>query len=187
MLKAKAYFYSFLLIALTAACGVETDSSAPEVSATPFFKLEAYFDREIARMDSLQPTLQKMVTVDGASEEQRIESTDYQKEFQIFRRSDINRPSWIDKYQVDSLRENGGVQIVNYTALDTSLNTRLLRVSYRNNEVEEIQIRNRSKSAIASTEQDLWYRPGRSYRIESRQKTIGSDPREVLIDVEIRK
>jgi hypothetical protein len=70
--------------------------------------------------------------------------------------------------------------------LDTSLNTRLLQVRFRTGKVvDEIEIRNRAKSAIASTEQHLWYRPGQSYRIESKQKTMGTDAREVMIDVEI--
>lgn len=184
MFKAKA-FYSLLLLALTA-CGVENENTGTEVSATPFFKLESYFSQEIVRLDSLQPVLQKTVVVDGQSEEKRVESTDFEKELQIFRRSDINRPAWVDKYQVDSILENGSLTEVHYMALDTSLNTRLLKVRFSNGGVEEIQIQNRARSAIASTEQNLQYRPDRSYRIESKQKTIGSDARKISIDVEIR-
>lgn len=183
MFKAKA-FYALLFLALIA-CGVENENADTAVSATPFFKLENYFDQEIARLDSLQPELQKNVVVDGQSEEKRIKSTNFKDELQIFRRSDINRPSWVDKYQVDSIRENGSLMAVRYTALDTSLNTRLLNVRFLNGNVEEIEIQNRARSAIASTEQNLQYRPDRSYRIESKQKTIGSDTREILIDVEI--
>lgn len=183
MIRAKA-FYLLLLLAFTA-CGVETDNSDPAVNAYPFFKLEAYFDQEIARLDSLQPSLQKEVTVDGASEEQRIEVTNFEQELQIFRRSDINRPSWFDKYQIDSIRQSGQLEAVRYTAIDTSLNTRLLQVNFQEGKVDAIEIRNRAKSAIARTDQHLWYRPGQSYRIESKQKTMGTDAREVKINVEI--
>lgn len=185
MFKAKAY-YILLCLALTA-CGTENAVSDQTVSATSFFKLEAYFNQEIARLDSIQPVLKKKVMLDGQTEEKRIESTDFEQELQIFRRSDINRPSWSDKYQIDSIQKNGNLQTIRYTAIDTSLNTRLLRVSFMDGEVDEIEIRNQSRSAIASTEQDLLYRPGRNYQIRSKQKTIGADERQVTIEVEIVK
>lgn len=183
MSKAKAY-YSLLLLLLTA-CGQPTGNADQSANATPFFKLESYFDREITRMDSLHPVLLKKVTINGKTEEQRIEATHFEDELQVFRRSDINRPSWSDKYQIDSLLEADRLTAVRYTALDTSLNTRLLQISYQDGKVAEIEIRNKTRSAIASTEQHLFYRPDQSYRIESRQKTMGSEPKELMINVEI--
>lgn len=173
------------LLLLFAACSADRTSAETADDLTPFFKLESYFDKEIARLDSLQPVLQKTVTLDDKAEEQRFVETDFEDELRIFRRSDINRPAWSDKYQIDSLRANGQLQSVRYTALDSSLNTRFLRVDYQQDTIVEIRVKNRTHSAIADTEQHLRYQPGKSYQIESKQKTVGSEIRKVLIEVKI--
>lgn len=177
----------FLLLLLFVACKLDNIGSDSGVAPTPFFDLEAYFDQEIARLDSLQPKLEKTASIDGEVEKKRIEETDFEQELRVFRRSGINRPSWADKYQIDSIQEEGVLKKIQYTVLDTSLYTRLLSISFQDELVDSIRIQNRANSAIARTEQNLLYLPGRSYRIESVQKTIGAEERKVIVEVEIKK
>lgn len=83
---------------------------------------------------------------------------------------------------VDSTLQDGDLTALAYTAIDTTLVTRLLEVSFESGKVSSIHIKNRSHSAIAHTDQELQYFPGERYRIVSTQKTIGSTPKTVQVE-----
>lgn len=148
----------------------------------PFFDVKTYFEEQIAKMKSVQPSILKKVTIGDQTEEKTISDIDFEKELKIFQDSDINRPTWLDKYTIDSIFEQGTLAAVAYTAIDTSLNTRFLKVSFLGQEVDTVRIRNQTHSPIADTRQDLQYCPNRSYAIYSTQKTIGRDARHISIE-----
>jgi len=174
----------FIFLFFLMACGVDQPTQEIKV-ATPFFDLEAYFSQQIKHLNEEQPKIVKKVRIGENTEEKAISKVDFEKELQIFRRSDINRPAWADKYAIDSTFTSGKLQAIQYTAKDTSLTTRLLYVGFQEGAVDAIRINNRTYSAIASTEQNLLYRAEAGYRIESIQETIGSDAKQVLIEVEL--
>ena len=160
------------------------DQPAQETNiATPFFDLKAYFNQQVEHLQEEQPKIIKKVRIGESTEENALSEVDFEKELQIFQRSDINRPAWADKYEIDSTFASGKLQSIQYTAKDTSLTTRLLYIGFQEGDVNAIRVNNRTYSAIASTEQNLLYQAASGYRIESIQKTIGSDSKKVWIDV----
>lgn len=147
-----------------------------------FFDIEAYFQQQMDSLNEATTRLNKKVTIEEQTEEREFQDIDYTKELQIFKSSHINRPAWSDKYRVDSTMRSGELVALSYTALDTSLNTRLIDLQFGQGQVKRVQIRNKDKSMIAATEQNLLYIPGKNYRISSSQKTVGSAARRVLIE-----
>lgn len=169
----------WLLVLCLVGCQPDIETADRQRS---FFDLEAYFQQQIDSLNAAQPSLRKSATIGERKEEKELRELDYTEELQIFQQSHINRPAWSDKYQVDSTIRNGQLNAITYTALDTSLNTRSIIIDFAQGRVSRIQIENRSQSMIADTEQQLQYIPGSSYRIFSSQQTVGSTPRQVLIE-----
>lgn len=175
----------FFLLLVMACGGVDNADATSKNLTKPFFDLKGYFDEQIGALSNTKPSLVKKVTIGDQVEEKIIEQTDFSQELQVFQRSDINRPTWLDKYQVDSTFREKQLTAVQYTALDTTLNTRLLKVYFEQGKVDSIRIRNQTHSLVADTQQDLFYCPGRNYHILSTQKTIGGKPHYVAIEVDI--
>lgn len=168
---------------LLAACQPQRTSSGDE--PTPFFDLLAYIDAEAEALNEQQPKVRKRVVVQGQEETQVLSEVDFSEELKVFRRSDINRKAWIDKYQADSTFEQGQLVQARYVAIDSSLKTRWLEVQYNEEgEVQAVLIRNRSKSPVVNVRQDLSYRPGKGYRLVTAQSTALSREQEVVVEVE---
>lgn len=174
-------YLGLLSIFYLLACNAPASSEAG-VRIQPFFDLKGYFDQQIEQLNADQPALTKHVHIGDQEEEKTVDGIDFSQELQIFSRSDINRPAWSDKYQIDSTVQAGALMALSYTAIDTSLVTRLLEIEFAAGTVSSIHIVNRSQSAIANTDQDLQYHPGERYQIISTQKTIGSSPKTVRIE-----
>ncbi|MEZ4994567.1 MAG: hypothetical protein R2824_29365 [Saprospiraceae bacterium] len=175
------YFSLFFLLTLLWACNPASSSSGGMKKDT-FFDLEGYFKGQVAQLSADQPGIRKKVRIGDQEEEKEVDGIDFSQELQIFSRSDINRPAWSDKYRVDSIMQGRQLAALSYTAIDTSLVTRLLEISFQSGKVTAIHILNRSHSAIAHTEQDLQYLPRERYQIVSTQKTIGSSPKTVSVE-----
>lgn len=169
------------LFVVLLACNPATPSGEAVVQQ-PFFDLAAYFEQQVEQLNANSPKLKKKVRIGEQQEEKEVDGIDFTQELQIFSRSDINRPAWSDKYRIDSTLQNGQLKELSYTAIDTSLVTRLMKIEFEAGIVSAIHIKNRSHSAIARTEQDLQYQPGESYQILSTQKTIGAQPKTVQIE-----
>lgn len=165
-------------------CGCYRSELKESLSVDPFFDLKGYMESQIDSLREQQDPVEKTITLGDKSETHRFSDFDYDRELTIFLQSDINKPAWFDKYRIDSVQQNGRLQAVTYTALDTSLRTRELRVELDGPAVERIYLRNRTKTVLSSGDQELWYEPGRGYRIATLQKSLASDPLESVIEVE---
>jgi len=172
-----------IILLAAAAC---SDSNSPKKAALPeaFFDLKGYIQGEARRLSETQPNVVKRISIDGREEEKAFDSLDYQKELDIFSRSDINKTAWLDKYQVDSTFRDGQLAQTTYTSKDKSLKTRLLEVQFANGKVSEIHIQNQTESIVADVGQEMWYRPGKGYRLESGQSTALTKEKKVTVEVE---
>jgi hypothetical protein len=179
------YRYAFMLLAglsILAAC-----AKAGEKGAAPktFFDLSAYMQQEMQRLDRQQPNATKRIRLNGNSEERHNASINYEQELEVFSRSDINRSSWLDKYTVDSIFQEGQLAQINYLAAAEKLKTRRLEVHFApDGPVEAIVIHNHTKSMAAELEQKLEYRPAQGYHLENRQSTLLG--RDKALEVEVK-
>ena len=192
MLKAKIIFNNqvilifglFLALFLMSACSTESPQNASEERPQVFFDLQSYFNGEIERLNEQKSTVQKNITLQGKQETIAKAKVDFKKELQIFLNSDINKLAWQDKYQVDSTIKNGQLTSLRYSAIDTTLRTKLLEINYQNGAVQQIQVVNSGKSIVAETHQSLSYEPQKGYSIDNEQKTLFSDGQKLQLKVE---
>jgi hypothetical protein len=159
--------------------------SAPErkIVDGPFFNLRTYFQEEIPKLKAKTP-IRKQVTVNGETEEQLLDSINFERELRAFSESDINKPAWFDSYSIDSILTNGQLKQLQYRALKEEFRTREIDIDWTNGkQVEQIRILRRSESPLAKSKQELIYRPQERYQIRSWQEIQFGEDTEILIEV----
>ncbi len=162
------------LAILGTGCQKKEDRKAlvsPKNNTASFFDLKGYFSKEIKRLNRLQPAGTKTVRFDGESEkiDTKRKPVDYGKELASFVSSDINKLSWREKYRPDTITGPGARKEIRYTALDGHLKTREIRLFFEENTLQEVRIKNRLKSIIAESSQELSYVAGSGYTLEGVQ------------------
>lgn len=160
--------FGLLFIFHMVACGSQAGGGMQD-GPTRFFDLKTYFEGEIARLKAQDPAVKKEIEINGKTEVQTQEAIDFEKEFAIFVRADINKPAWRNKYKVDSVMEANQLLSLQYTAIDSSLKTRTLTIEFKQAEVERISIFNKTDSPFIKTEQRLTFEPDRGYHIRNSQ------------------
>ncbi|PHI19570.1 hypothetical protein CEQ90_11895 [Lewinellaceae bacterium SD302] len=149
-------------------------------SKKEFFDLAGFVDQEIETLNLAKRTITKKVTIDGKSEEKKLDATDFTNDLDLFRKADINKPAWIEKYRIETVGND-----TSYIATDSSLRTRHLQVlRNENNEVQRIEIKRRSGNVLSSGSQELSYHKDSGYRIYSRQ--IGDLVGDAEVSVEVK-
>ena len=170
-------------IALLLLAGCSKPSEAPAIQGDkPFFDLKIYFQSEIERLGSEQTVVDKIINLGGVEETQTMQNLDFGKELNLFLQADINRPAWVEKYQIDSSFSVDDLENITYTALDSSLIVRTLSIDFHDNKVQQVNIRKKEGSFIAFSKQQLSYQPSKGYLIQSHQEVILSKPKEIRID-----
>ncbi|MEZ5042213.1 MAG: hypothetical protein R2828_20110 [Saprospiraceae bacterium] len=160
--------FGLLFLFNMVACGSRAGGGRQDVP-TVFFDLRTYFEGEIERLKAQGTAVRKEIEMNGKTEVQTQEALDFEKEFAIFVRSDINKPAWRNKYKVDSVMNANQLLSLQYTAIDSSLKTRILTIEFKAAEVARISIFNKSDSPLIKAEQRLTFEPDRGYHIRNSQ------------------
>jgi hypothetical protein len=177
----------YLLLAVAFCCCLSCSRQERQQDADkeflPFFDVKGFFQEEIDRLAAGGFQIRKTVTIDGQTDTKTLDSLDFSDELRIFLNSDINRVAWFDKYRVDSLYSGNSLERLTYTALEEKLKTREITIGFQDGQVEEMGVLNRIKTAIATAEQTLAYRPATGYSISSKQTIAFSKDRSFTVDV----
>ena len=175
-----------LLVGLLGACSnnaPETKKKTAEIDT--FFSLANFFAQEATRLDSLHPRLRKHVRMNEEEEEKILEQVDFGAELALFRGYDINRKSWVDKYQADSVYLNGNLQRIDYQAREPNLTTQELQIAFDSTgKVATITIVGQSATVLASNKNWLHYITGQGYTIKTEQKNRAAETVNILIEGE---
>ncbi|MDX1941398.1 MAG: hypothetical protein SFU99_12650 [Saprospiraceae bacterium] len=181
------YTFFLFLILLANACQSEKNETqqAENEVILMFFDLKGYFNSEVKRLNQEKLTVSKKVAINGENEEKTLNTLDFAKELDVFIKSDINRPDWTDKYEIDSTLQDGKLTRLQYQALNEKLRTREIFIEFANNQVQKIHILNGGNSIVAGSQQELTYLPKEGYTIKSRQYTMLSKDKELSIEVRL--
>ena len=174
---------AFCSIAIFCMLSCQQEDIGEEQSPKAFFDLVKFFDNEVKRLNSANILPVKKANLNGREEEARPDELNYTEELQIFSQSDINRPSWIDKYQADTTFLSGSPERITYTALEEDLRTKKIEIVFDRKEVVSVSIENSTTSLVASDVQKLLYQPATGYSIENQQKIVFSNERRLRIEV----
>lgn len=152
-----------------------------------FFDLAGFFNQEAIRLTKSKVKGEKELSFNAKKGHLPSAKLDFEKELAVFVNSDINKLSWRDKYQADTLYDNEHLlQKIQYKALDEQLKTRTVIIEYAQGKVVKIEIRNRLKSIIAQSEEKLTYEPVKGYSINGLQQMILAGKNTMEVDVRFK-
>jgi major membrane immunogen (membrane-anchored lipoprotein) len=182
------YILGVLVLALLVSCNASDSTNAPTIQEDPyFFDLAGFFNTEIKQLNSAQIQAHKTVKYNEKEDVLRSQKLDYEKELAVFVHSDINKLSWREKYSADTLKEGNEIRSITYKALDDQLKTQKIAISFDQNQVAQIAIKNHLKSIMANTWQELEYVPGKGYQVHGKQQMRLAGEDTMGIEVEFKE
>ena len=144
---------------------ISCNSESKVEQTKKYFDLKGLIERQIKTLNTQKPTVQKSIIMADTSENQLIKTIDWAKELELFIQADLNKPAFVQSYQVDSSlmgvkyslkeKEKLPVKYLNISRLgeggisiEALINTnnylyeteRLLKLSIKDNELTDYQI-----------------------------------------------
>ncbi|RYG37265.1 MAG: hypothetical protein EOO01_30305 [Chitinophagaceae bacterium] len=147
-------------IALMISCG----DPAKKEQANKYFDLKTYFEEESARLQRVNPQVEKTVLVNANTEVKRLRIPNWKKEFEIFIAADINKVNWAGLIHV-SMTDT----LVQYTARSEKVFVKKLAVHRLHGVVKRIDIIVNRDNMLYNSADTLTYVPDRFYSIKKQQ------------------
>lgn len=169
--------FLFLLLTL-GACQID---SPPQKNTMAFFSLKNFFEKEAQKLNGQKINVEKTIKHNGKTETHETEVKSWTEELQLFSESDIAKPSWMDKYKLDSFPVDSNLVLLRYTALDEALETQALDIKLSGSTVHSILIIKRISNPVYESQQYLTYIPNKGYTIEKTQEFLFSTQEEYNI------
>lgn len=130
-----------------------------------YFDIKGYFEKEISRLQKLNPVVNKTVSVNGAVESKSSKIADWSKELAIFVNADINKTSWKGSFKT---KEQNGVDI--YTSDHKKIPIKKISITWKDKKADIIEIIIDNKNILYRSQDTLTYFPDSLYSIKKQQK-----------------
>jgi hypothetical protein len=170
------------MVLVLSSCNQAEEAQVAIDQKDTFFSLDKFFEAEEERLQSANIGLDKEIRINEKEERQLITEVDYSREFSMFRKADINRPAWSNKYLADSTLQGGALQI-RYTSTDPELKTQeLFVIMNKEGGVEKIEVVSQTETALAGNKSWMTYEPQKGYLIKTQQENRTAE----TLNIEIR-
>jgi hypothetical protein len=153
----------FLSLSLLFASCNSADSEK-QTANIHYFDLQGYFGEEETRLQKLNPTIEKTVSVNNSSEKKSIKITDWKKELAIFTDADINKKAWLGQFKI-----NKTSTLEYYTSDQEKIPVKELKVMLKDGNVCGIQIILKNTNALYTSTDTLKYYPDSLYQVNKTQ------------------
>ena len=175
---------TLMSIILWSACG---ELTTVEVNTKPFFDLKGFLKNEVKALENTK--VKKTVYLNSKSETKELENFDFDKALAVFMKSDINKPSWFDAYQTDTIYIDSTTLRVSYTTSKEKLKIKSVQVNYNqfDNTLQSIVIDRLVATNIYDAKQQLTYMPNKGFSISNQQDVVLSSPNDYRIEVSYLK
>lgn len=161
----KSIAYLFILLVWLVSCQKEELRK----DRLQYFDLTGFIDKEAKNLSAQNPQVEKMVFLNGKTEQKRDTIGNWENELNAFKDVDINKRSFFGKYDADSFAE-GEALSVKYAALDEKFRMRKIAVQYdSNSKPVKISATASTSNVLYSSHQQLVYEPGKGYSISGKQ------------------
>ncbi len=130
-----------------------------------YFDIKGYFEKEISRLQKLNPIVNKTVSVNGEVESKSYKIADWSKELDIFVNADINKTSWKGSFKTTTQK---GVEI--YTSDHKKIPVKRISITWKGNKAGKIEIIIDNKNILYRSQDTLTYCPDSLYEIKKQQK-----------------
>jgi hypothetical protein len=183
-------YWKYLPIFIWSSC-LQTEGAKPS-AVSKWFDLKQFISKSNEILPKNAP-FEKTLQVQGTTESKKEVITDWANELAVFAQSDINRPAWRDKYQVDTLKitteqnpviadDTTAVHMIRHIAKDKSLKTKSLSIkTNRKYEPLVIEILNEQSHFFSHSQQHLIWDLREGYSITAQQKMLFMDATETRL------
>lgn len=161
------------LLLFASACTLKEQERS---NTTTYFDLAAYFKKEAARLSKSNLMIDKTVSVNGAEEQKKIKIANWEKEFDTFISSDINKASWRGSFQL-----NKTAQEETYTSSSKKIPIKKLQISYQNQKITAIKVFITNSNDLYTSTDSLTYYPDSLYQINKTQRIKLMDEKKYII------
>jgi hypothetical protein len=152
-----------------------------------FFNLKGFFDNEIKTKLKNHKMVKKTVSINNKVETKNIEIMDWHEELMPFFNADINKPAWLDKYQLVERPFGSNGKVRTYQTTEKNLKTKQLSIIQNDSTKEfKINILTSDKTAMTQSDTQLLYDTNAGYMISTQQKLMGTTET-VVIKIEFLK
>lgn len=179
----KKVFGLLTFCALLSACNPEIK----EGKTKKYFDLKSLIEIQIKTLNTQKPFVQKTILVSGKSESKSVKTIDWAKELELFIQMDLNKPAFIQSYQVDSSSTS-----VKYELKDTEkLPVKYLTISRAGENGISIEALVSNENYLYQTERHLKLSLKNNkiynYQIEGFQKIVFGDKKKFKINGVIKR
>ncbi len=158
----KKYIYLVIPIFLFSC---KQNKTEPNVSGQTYFDVKGYFEAEAKRLQSLNPTINKEVSINYESEQKTLQIADWNKELEIFIAADINKADWRGQF-----KEVNTPQKISYNTENEKVFVKNLEVYKVGGQVQKIFVIINRKNLVYNSIDTLKYIPDSLYEIKKSQK-----------------
>lgn len=179
----KKIISSLIFCALLSACNEEVK----ENQTNKYFDLKGLIESQIKTLNKQKPVVQKSILIAEKSENQVVKTIDWAKELELFIQADLNKPAFIQSYQVDS--SSTGVK---YTLKETEkLPVKYLNITKVGTEGINIEALVNNENYLYETERHLKLslknNQATDYQINGFQKIVFGDKKNFKINGVIKR
>ncbi|RDC55400.1 hypothetical protein DU508_17670 [Pedobacter chinensis] len=130
-----------------------------------YFDLKGFFEQEIVRLEKLNPTVNKAVSVNETPENKNVKITDWKKELAIFVNADINKASWRGSFKINK-ENNADIYVSN----NKKIPVKKVHIEKQGLKVSKIEILIANTNILFQSHDTLSYYPDSLYEIKKQQK-----------------
>lgn len=167
--------FAFVFFSLIYSCQSNNNNTNQAKAALKYFDLPAFFAQEAASLGARR--IQKTIRQSDKEETKEIQlatAEQWRKELALFLKIQLNRPSFSDKYTIDSIFEPATkqLQLIRYTARQPQqLYTQTVDIYFdAEQKANSVLITNRNHNLISPTTYLLQYDRQKGYHIQQSQK-----------------
>lgn len=160
-----------LLMLLFQSCS--TDKS--ELQTIRYFDIPGFFRAEIETLEANNSSVIKTVETDGKSEQKQVRPESWRDELAVFSSFDLNKSSFIGKYQVDT-SINGDLLLINYQSTDVKLPIKNFAFTLKNGKLKTAQAHKLESSLVLRSEMRWKFIPDSGYFVSGSQQVKGFKP-----------
>lgn len=153
-----------ILYSLVICCCACTFKEQDKLTTKTYFDLAGYFKKEALRLKKANLPIDKIVMVNGKMEEKKITITDWEKEFDSFISSDINKASWKGSFKTE--KDNN---VATYTSNNDKIPVKKVELTYQNEKITAIKIFVTNTNDLYTSKDTLSYYPDSLYQIKKIQ------------------
>jgi hypothetical protein len=165
--------FTFLLFI----CSCKPAATEQQNTNSEYFDIKGYFDKEIARLSKLQPTIKKTVAVNNELETKALKIKDWKQELTAFSEAEINRASWKGLFAVS---KTDSVQ--RYLSNNEKVPVKEITISSNKGEIKKILVVIQNKNILYTSLDSLTYCIDSLYQVKKQQNIRFLSDKNYLIE-----